>query len=94
MVRAVTRLITLAVIAGVLVAGALVPAVGIGGGLATRSLEGFESLPVTLRTPTLAQQTVFETADGKPFATLYYQNRISVEISRIAPVMQQAMLAI
>ncbi len=94
MVRAVTRLITLAVIAGVLVAGALVPAVGIGGGLATRSLEGFESLPVTLRTPTLAQQTVFETADGKPFATLYYQNRISVDISRIAPVMQQAMVAI
>ena len=92
--RGAARLLTLGIVAGVLVAGALVPVIGIGGGLATRSLEGFESLPVTLRTPTLAQQTVFETADGRPFATLYYQNRINVDIDHVAPVMREAIVAI
>ncbi len=89
---ALARLLGLGGVAGLLLAGALVPVVGVTGGLATRSLEGFESLPVTLRSPDLAQQTVIEAADGTPFATLYYQNRISVPLSQVAPIMQRAII--
>jgi len=81
-------------LAGFLTAGALVPLVGVGGGLTTRSLEGFESLPVTLRTPQLAQQTVIQAADGTPFATLYYQNRINVPLQQVAPIMRKAIVAV
>lgn len=93
-IGSVARLLGLGALAGFLVAGALTPVVGVGAGLATRSLEGFESLPVTLRTPSLAQQTVIEAADGTPFATLYYQNRINVPLSQVAPIMQKALIAI
>lgn len=81
-------------LAGFLSAGALVPLIGVGGGLTTRSLEGFESLPVTLRTPQLAQQTVIQAADGTPFATLYYQNRINVPLKQVAPIMRRAIVAV
>lgn len=88
------RLLSFGALAGFLLAGALVPAVGIVGGLTTRSLEGFESLPVTLRTPQLAQQTVIQAADGTTFATLYYQNRINVPIKQVAPIMRKAIIAV
>ena len=89
-----SRLLGLGALAGFLIAGALVPVVGVAGGLTTRSLEGFESLPVTLRTPQLAQQTVIQDADGKTFATLYYQNRINVPLTQVAKIMRQAIIAV
>ncbi len=88
------RLLGFGALAGFLAAGALVPAVGVSAGLATRTLGGFESLPLTLRTPSLAQQTVIESSDGTPFATLYYQNRINVSLSQVAPIMRKAIVAI
>ena len=87
-------LLSFGALAGFLVAGALVPLVGLAGGLTSRSLEGFESLPVTLRTPELAQQTVIQAADGTPFATLYYQNRINVRLKEVAPIMRKAIVAV
>lgn len=87
-------LLGLGALAGFLAAGALVPVVGVVGGLTTRSLEGFESLPVTLRTPQLAQQTVIQAADGTTFATLYYQNRINVPLKQVAPIMRKAIVAV
>ncbi len=92
-IGSVARILGLGALAGFLLAGALSPVVGIGAGLATRSLEGFESLPISLRTPTLAQQTVIESADGKPFATLYFQNRINVPLSQVAPILRKALIA-
>lgn len=92
--KPLVRLLGLGALAGFLIAGSLVPFVGVAGGLTTRSLEGFESLPVTLRTPQLAQQTVIQSADGTTFATLYYQNRINVPIKRVAKVMRQAIVAV
>ncbi len=88
------KLVALAAVGGVLVAGSLVPVVGAGAGILTRTLEGFESLPITLRTPRLAQQTVIEAADGTPVATLYYQNRINVRLAKVAPIMREAIVAV
>lgn len=88
------KLLGLGALAGFLLAGVLVPVVGVSAGLTTRSLEGFEALPVTLRTPDLAQRTVIQAADGTPFATLYYQNRINVRLKQVAPIMRKAIVAV
>lgn len=92
--RPLLRLLGLGALAGVFVAGSLVPAVGIVGGTAQRTLNGFDALPLNLRTPNLAQQTQILDADGNVFATLYYQNRINVRIRDIAPIMRQAIVSI
>lgn len=94
LLRQSLRLLGLAALAGFLLAGALVPLIGVLAGVTTRSLQGFEALPVTLRTPNLAQQTVIEAADGTPFATVYSQNRINVTLDQVAPIMRKAIVAV
>ena len=89
-----SRLVGLGALAGVFLAGSLVPAVGLVGGAAQRTLNGFQSLPLNLRTPNLAQQTQILDADGNVFATLFYQNRINVRLKDVAPVMRDAIVAI
>ena len=92
--RPLLRLVGLGALAGVFLAGSLVPAVGLVGGTAQRTLNGFQSLPLNLRTPNLAQQTQILDADGNVFATLFYQNRINVRLKDVAPVMRDAIVAI
>lgn len=93
-VRSLLRLLGLGALAGVFLAGSLVPAVGLIGGTAQRTLNGFDALPLNLRTPNLAQQTQILDADGNAFATLYYQNRINVRLKDVAPIMRKAVIAI
>jgi membrane peptidoglycan carboxypeptidase len=82
------------VLAGVLLAGAVLPFVG-GAGVATRSaIESYEALPSTLVTPPLPQRTRILAKDGSLLAVIYEQNRIEVPLSKIAPVMQQAIVAV
>ncbi|MFC6239441.1 transglycosylase domain-containing protein [Longivirga aurantiaca] len=81
-------------VAGVLVAGAALPFVG-GVGVATRSaIESYESLPTQLTAPPLPQRSRILANDGSVLATIYEQNRIEVPLSEIAPVMQQAVVAV
>ena len=44
-------------------------------------------------TPPLPQRSVILAADGSRLATVYYQNRIEVPLTKIAPVMRQAIVA-
>ena len=92
--RPFLRLLGFGALAGIFVAGSLVPAVGLVGGTAQRTLNGFDALPLNLRTPNLAQQTQILDADGNVFATLFYQNRINVRLRDVAPIMRQAMISI
>ncbi len=81
-------------IAGVVAAGALLPFVG-GAGVGTRTaVEDFEALPASFITPPLPQRSVVLASDGSRLATVYYQNRIEVPLEKIAPVMQQAIVAV
>ena len=81
-------------VAGVLVAGSALPFVG-GIGVATRSaIESYESLPTQLTAPPLPQRSRILASDGSVLATIYEQNRIEVPLSEIAPVMQQAIVAV
>jgi len=84
----------LSVVCGGLVAALALPLAG-AAGLATKSaVQEFENLPSLLSTPPLPQQTKILTSDGKLIATIYSENRISVPLKAVAPVMQTAIVAI
>jgi membrane peptidoglycan carboxypeptidase len=95
--RVIATLAKLAVavaLAGVLLAGMLLPVVG-GAGLAARSSAGLlEALPVELTDQTPSGNTVVTAADGTPITNFYENNRTPVTADQIAPVMQQAIVAI
>jgi len=89
-----TRMATFVALAGVVAALMVLPVVG-GVGLATRnSAQAFSNLPSDLTQVPLPQQNTLLDADGNVLAVLYAQNRIEVPIEKIAPVMQQAIVAI
>jgi membrane carboxypeptidase/penicillin-binding protein len=79
---------------GVLVAGLVLPVAGVVGLAARTGAESFEGLPADLETPPLPQRSRILDADGRVLAQFYYENRISVPLSKVAPVMRKAMVAI
>ncbi len=87
-------LIGVAVLAGVVVAGMVLPVAGPVGVLARDSIASFEELPRDIREPSLPVQTKVYAANGRKIATIYEQNRKEVPLSKIAPIMQQAVIAI
>jgi membrane peptidoglycan carboxypeptidase len=89
-----TRMATFVALAGVVAALLVLPVVG-GIGLATRnSAQAFSDLPSDLTQVPLPQQNTLLDADGNVLAVLYAQNRIEVPLEEIAPIMQQAVIAI
>ncbi|KWW98947.1 Multimodular transpeptidase-transglycosylase [Carbonactinospora thermoautotrophica] len=81
-------------LAGVLVAGLLLPFASAAGLAAKQGAEYYNSLPAGLPEQELSQRSVLLAADGSPLAAFYEQNRIVVPLAKIAPVMQRAMLAV
>jgi membrane peptidoglycan carboxypeptidase len=81
-------------LAGVLVAGLLLPLAGGIGIAAQRTTESFDSLPSELTTPPLAQQSRILDRKGGVIATIYDQNRIYVPLSKVAPIMRTAIISI
>src|SRR5437763_10048260 len=96
-VAALNRLGLLAVIsavAGLLLAGMLLPIVG-GVGLRARTgANDFESLPADLQEPPLPQASRILAADGSTLATFYFQNRVPVSLDQVPKVMQKALIAV
>ncbi|GIH59438.1 transglycosylase domain-containing protein [Microbispora siamensis] len=79
---------------GTLVAGLVMPYVG-GAGLAAKSAAStFTDLPTPLREEPLPEVTRLLDRNGHQIAQFYYQNRQSVPLSAVAPVMRQAIVAI
>ncbi|TQS23033.1 penicillin-binding protein [Microbispora hainanensis] len=79
---------------GTLVAGLVMPFVG-GAGLAARSAAStLTYLPAPLREEPLPEVTRLLDRNGRQIAQFYYQNRQSVPLSAVAPVMRQAIVAI
>ena len=87
-------LLAVAALAGIVVAAMALPVVGPVGVLARDSISSFEDLPRDFREPALPVRTRVYAADGTKIATVYEENRKEVGIDRIAPVMQQAVVAI
>jgi membrane peptidoglycan carboxypeptidase len=90
----VGMLLVVSVVAGILAAGILLPFVG-GVGIAARTASNdFENLPTDLKEAPLPQVSKVVTANGKPIATFYDQDRVIVPLSQVPMVMQQAIIAI
>ncbi|MGB3686636.1 MAG: penicillin-binding protein [Ornithinimicrobium sp.] len=86
--------VAISVLMGLLGAGLLLPVVGTAGTATREGVGLFEELPGELDSNPLAQQSRVETADGRLIYTPARQNRIIVPLEQVAPVMQQAQIAI
>ena len=90
----VLLLVGLSMLAGALVAGLALPAIGLVGLTAKRGAENFQSLPAALEVPPLKQRSVLLAADGTRIATFYSQNRVFVPIDKVSQEMKDAIVAI
>jgi membrane peptidoglycan carboxypeptidase len=96
--RAVTLLIAfvaMSLLSGVLFAGLFIPAVGASASITKSSVTYFNSLPADMSRPPLAEQSTMYASDGTTvIARFYDENRVTVPLSRIAPVMREAIIAV
>ncbi|MEV4017678.1 transglycosylase domain-containing protein [Nonomuraea angiospora] len=93
-VLSILRLIIAGSVAGVLAAAVALPAVG-GAGISTKSaVESLNLKPEELDEPPLPERTILKDANGKQFAQFYFENRQSVRLDQVAPIMQTALIAI
>lgn len=84
----------LSALAGLLVAGLLLPVAGSLGLGAREGAVAFTDMPDDLDVHTPAERSRMTDADGRTVAVFYEENRTIVDLDDIAPVMQDAILAI
>ena len=82
------------VLAGTLVAGLALPAVGAIGFGSKSAVTDFNNLSSAFTEPTLSQASTIYDANGGVIAKVYARDRIVVPFSQIAPVMRQALVDI
>jgi membrane peptidoglycan carboxypeptidase len=87
-------LAVVSVVAGLLMAGMLLPIVGGVGLLARTAADDFDNLPSELNIEEPPQVSRILAADGSTIATFYYQNRVNVTLDEVPPVMQKAIIAV
>jgi membrane peptidoglycan carboxypeptidase len=91
----VTMFLGVSGLAGVLVAGMLIPLASSVGLSARSTAQAFNEPHENLDLQPLAQRSRILAADGKTvIAELYDENRISVPLKAVAPIMRQAIVAI
>ncbi len=86
--------VVVAVLGGALTAGLVIPAVSMltssGSGVAT----AMQALPIELETPPLAERSRLLNADGSVLTYFYTENRYSVPLEKISPIMRKTQVAI
>lgn len=92
--RRVGALLLTAALAGVLVAGLVLPVAGLTGFTARQVANGIEELPEQLGETPIAQSTKVYDIEGKRIALFYDENRENVGLDQVAPVMRRAIIAI
>ncbi|MCT9932375.1 penicillin-binding protein [Planotetraspora sp. A-T 1434] len=90
----VLRLIAAAGVAGLLAAAIALPGVGGAGVTVKSATEALRLAPEDLAEPPLPEKTTLLDANGKQIAQFYYQNRESVPLDKVAPIMRKAIVAI
>src|SRR4051794_32168095 len=88
------RLLGASVLAGTLVAGLALPAVGALGFGAKAATDSFNSVSSDFTAPVLSQTSTIYDAKGGVIAKVYSRNRTVVPLSKIAPIMQSALIDI
>ena len=87
-------IVAVSAVLGVLAAGLVVPLVGAIGVGAHATADSMKNLPEQLTAAPLAQRTRVLDRNGKLIATFYDENRVNVPLSKVAPVMKRAIVAI
>ncbi len=90
----VGKFIGISALAGIVLAGIALPAVGAAGLGAKRAATQFDDLPGDLKRPPLSQASRILDADGGVIATVYSRDRTVVPLAQVAPGMQKAIVAI
>ncbi|MFF1693281.1 transglycosylase domain-containing protein [Streptomyces sp. NPDC058257] len=88
------KFLGVSVLAGAVLAGIALPAVGALGLAAKGSVEGFDDIPSNLKQPPLSQRTTILDNKGGSIATVYSRDRTVVPLKQISPYMQKAIVAI
>jgi membrane peptidoglycan carboxypeptidase len=86
--------VIVSVLCGGLVSGLMMPVATGAGAALDGAVSYFDSLPSELQESPLMQTSQMLAANGQPIAHFYEENRVEVPLSEIAPVMQQAIVAI
>jgi membrane carboxypeptidase/penicillin-binding protein len=89
----VVSLLLCSLLAGVLVAAAAFPALGMTGLGAKEAADSFQNLPSDLNVPPLPVKSQLVAADGSPITSFFTENRVPVTMKDIPVVMQHAMVA-
>ncbi|MGI8985460.1 MAG: transglycosylase domain-containing protein [Nocardioidaceae bacterium] len=93
-IRSIVTMVLVSAFCGVLVAGLLLPVASFVGLSARNVATGFENLPLDLEQEPTPQRTTVLDSRGRPLAYFYNQNRTDIPLQDVAPVMQEAILAI
>ncbi|MFD8868102.1 transglycosylase domain-containing protein [Streptomyces sp. NPDC059590] len=88
------KFLGVSVLAGAVLAGLALPAVGALGLAAKGTVEGFDEIPANLKTPPLSERTTILDAKGGEIAKVYSRDRTIVELKDVSPYMQKAIVAI
>ena len=86
--------IVVSALGGLLIAGLAVPLAGMSAEVGKTTATAMDSLPAELTMPPQAQRSRVLMADGSPLVNFYEENRQYVPLSKIAPIMQKAQIAI
>ncbi|WP_326807878.1 MULTISPECIES: transglycosylase domain-containing protein [unclassified Streptomyces] len=90
----IAKFVGVSVLAGAVMAGLALPAVGTLGLAAKGTVEGFDELPVNLKRPPLSQRTTILDRQGGEIAKVYSRDRTVVDLKNISPYMRKAIVAI
>jgi membrane peptidoglycan carboxypeptidase len=93
-VQQAVKFLGVSVLAGAVMAGIALPAAGALGLAAKGSVQGFDDIPATLKSPQLSQRTTILDSQGGQIATVYSRDRTVVDLKDISPYMQKAIVAI
>jgi membrane peptidoglycan carboxypeptidase len=90
----VLALLSVSALCGVLAASLVVPGVAAAGVAVRNSIIFFNNLPSELAVETPSQSTRVLSADGKPIATFYAENRVKVGLDQMSPYIKEAIVSI
>ncbi|MFE7132666.1 transglycosylase domain-containing protein [Streptomyces sp. NPDC057638] len=88
------KFLGVSVLAGTVLAGIALPAVGALGLAAKGTVKGFDEIPSNMKRPPLSQRTTILDAKGDLLATVFYRDRSVKPLTEISPHMQKAIIAI
>ncbi|MFC6597018.1 transglycosylase domain-containing protein [Kitasatospora paranensis] len=88
------KLLGISVLAGVLVAGVALPAVGALGLTAKDTADSFDNMPADFKTPALSQASLIYDNQGGLIAKVYDRDRTILTQEQMAPVIRQAQVDI